>query len=210
MSSVKSVFPNAKPKKVGRALIVRFKKPRASLHVYDSGKVLCLGALSIKSAERAIRKFVNLLRSHGIYVKRPRRVEVRNIIAIANLHGEIDLQRATWALSPGAIYEPDQFPGLIYRPGSSHGALRILMFNSGKVVVSGARSEEEAREAIYELADELKNRGLLLDEEFCAVDIWLPREQLRALQELVRNRVYLSIDEAICQAVRDLLAKHGR
>jgi len=210
LRSVQSVFPNAELKDVPcEALVIQLKRPKTSLMVYGSGKVLCLGARSVKSAKRAIQKLVNLLRGHGIFVKRPLNVEVHNVVAEADLQAEVDLERAARVLGPRrAIYEPDQFPGLIYRP-ENHKHVRALIFHTGKIIVSGARSEEEAREVVQELVYELRTRELLYADELCAVRIWLPGEAVMALQELVDSGRFVSVDDAVCQAVRDLLTKHS-
>jgi transcription initiation factor TFIID TATA-box-binding protein len=46
------------------------------------------------------------------------------------------------------IYEPEQFPGLIYK--SSIGPT-CLVFSSGKIIIVGSKSEEQIEETIQDL-----------------------------------------------------------
>jgi transcription initiation factor TFIID TATA-box-binding protein len=57
------------------------------------------------------------------------------------------------------MYEPEQFPGLIYR--MSNPKVVILMFASGKLVCTGAKYEKEVYEATKILLNELIQKGLI-------------------------------------------------
>lgn len=46
-------------------------------------------------------------------------------------------------------YEPEQFPGLIYRPEGAEGM--VLLFATGKVVITGCRSIKSAEEIFADL-----------------------------------------------------------
>jgi len=56
-------------------------------------------------------------------------------------------------------YEPEQFPGLVYR--IEEPKVVLLLFGSGKVVCTGAKKKEEIVEAIKKLKKELENVGLI-------------------------------------------------
>jgi transcription initiation factor TFIID TATA-box-binding protein len=55
-----------------------------------------------------------------------------NIVASASLGGNVDLEKAVVRLGK-AMYEPELFPGLIYRMDEPN--LVILIFASGNLVV---------------------------------------------------------------------------
>jgi transcription initiation factor TFIID TATA-box-binding protein len=75
---------------------------------------------------------------------------VRNIVCTDEFGRELDLNKLTVELGLENVeYEPEQFPGLIYRADDGV----VLVFNSGKVVVTGATSEEGAEEAFRELKE---------------------------------------------------------
>ena len=50
-------------------------------------------------------------------------------------------------------YEPEQFPGLIYR--LDYPKVVCLIFGSGKMVITGARHKDEILEAVEIIQDEL-------------------------------------------------------
>jgi transcription initiation factor TFIID TATA-box-binding protein len=56
-------------------------------------------------------------------------------------------------------YEPEQFPGLVYR--ISDPKVVVLLFGSGKLVVTGGRKPEDAANAVDQIVEELKNLSLL-------------------------------------------------
>ena len=57
------------------------------------------------------------------------------------------------------MYEPEQFPGLIYRMNNPQ--VVLLIFSSGKMVITGAKSEDEVREAVYKIYQKLKELGCI-------------------------------------------------
>src|SRR5205807_1762057 len=71
--------------------------------------------------------------------------KIENVVASTSLGKELDLQAIALVLG-GAEYEPEQFPGLIYRLKEPKTA--ILLFRSGKVVCTGAKSLEHVKTAI--------------------------------------------------------------
>ena len=229
---IRDVFLEAEPlfpHRPGAGLIIRLRKSRASVNVFGSGKMVCAGARSVRSAKSVINKVIRTLRRSGVVVDRPVRTEVVNIVATADLHGSIDLEQAAYALAGRAMYDPEQFSGLVYHPDGS--SLKLLVFHNGKVICAGAKSVKEAREAVLELAEELWQRGLIVDGEELAeeerpaparrdqfrrswaptgaklVSVPLPERYLEGLEELVRLGRYPNRSEAIRVAVRDLLLR---
>lgn len=71
-----------------------------------------------------------------------------------NFDREVNLEALTIALGmENTEYEPEQFPGLIYRPPPF--SLTLLIFASGKVIIGGTTDRDEATRAIQHLEDEL-------------------------------------------------------
>ena len=64
-------------------------------------------------------------------------IKIENIVASASLNVRIPLEKMVERLE-GTEYEPEQFPGLVYRVKDPKAAM--LVFSSGKVVCTGARS----------------------------------------------------------------------
>jgi transcription initiation factor TFIID TATA-box-binding protein len=80
---------------------------------------------------------------------------VRNVVCTDDLGRDVNLNALSVELGLEDVeYEPEQFPGLIYR--AEDGV--ILVFGSGKVVVTGADSKEGARDAFGELKTEMERQ----------------------------------------------------
>src|SRR5213592_267708 len=84
----------------------------------------------------------------------------QNIVATSDLGAPLDLNAVAITLGPGAVeYEPEQFPGLVYRINEPK--VVLLMFGSGKVVCTGARKPADVETAVEKITAELKANGLL-------------------------------------------------
>ena len=86
------------------------------------------------------------------------KIKIENVVASTSLGGELDLQAIALALG-GAEYEPEQFPGLVYRIDVPK--VVVLLFGSGKLVCTGARKPSDVEEAVEKITQELKAAGLL-------------------------------------------------
>jgi len=75
---------------------------------------------------------------------------IQNIIASADLHKCIDLEIAANILDD-VIYELEQFSGLMYEMREPKSVL--LLFNSGKLVCTGAKIEEMVYESVNRIYD---------------------------------------------------------
>ena len=84
------------------------------------------------------------------------------MVASASLGTELDLQSLAVSLD-GADYEPEQFPGLIYRLKEPKTA--TLLFRSGKVVCTGAKSLDQVKLAIDKVTTQIRKAGINLDSE---------------------------------------------
>ena len=89
-------------------------------------------------------------------------IRIENVVASTSLGGELDLQAIALALD-GAEYEPEQFPGLIYRLKEPKTA--TLLFRSGKVVCTGAKSLEQVKTAIGKVSKQIEAAGIVLKTE---------------------------------------------
>lgn len=79
--------------------------------------------------------------------------EIKNIVVTADLGQELNLDALAIGLGlEKTEYEPEQFPGLIYRSDYS----TILIFATGKIVITGLTLEETASSEFDKLRDELE------------------------------------------------------
>jgi len=142
-------------------LVFRLKKPKTATLIFNSGKMVCTGAKSEDLARKAVKKVVNELQNSGILILSKPEIRIQNIVASASLGGKIDLERSAFALGR-TMYEPEQFPGLIYRMDVPK--VVILLFASGKLVCTGAKREEEVIEAVEKLQRKLEEEKLIYYE----------------------------------------------
>ncbi|AAB90862.1 MULTISPECIES: TATA-box-binding protein [Archaeoglobus] len=141
-------------------LVLRTKEPKAAALVFRSGKVVCTGSKSVEDARRAVKQIVKMLKEIGISVIDEPEVKVQNIVASADLGVDLNLNAIAIGLGLENIeYEPEQFPGLVYRLDNPR--VVVLIFGSGKMVVTGGKSPEDARKAVERISEELRTLGLM-------------------------------------------------
>lgn len=143
-------------------LILRLTRPRISALIFRTGKMVCTGAKNETDLKNAVHALVKLLNDNGADVPLNPEVQVQNIVASGSLNAEVDLEQAALLLD-NAMYEPEQFPGLIYR--MTEPRVVVLIFGSGKIVCTGAKSEKDVAVAVQRLYDKLKELGVLYVEE---------------------------------------------
>ena len=139
-------------------LVFRLKRPKTATLIFSTGKMVCTGAKSEKESRGAIVKVVKELKKGGIIIINKPDPKVVNIVASASLSGIIDLEKAAFVLGR-TMYEPEQFPGLIYRMDEPK--VVILLFASGKLVCTGAKREEDVYEAVNKLHERLEKEELI-------------------------------------------------
>ncbi len=89
-------------------------------------------------------------------------VSIENVVASASVDQRIDLNVITQTF-PDVEYHPDQFPGLVFRLKSPKTA--TLIFSSGKMVCTGAKSEEQAIKAVRSVVQKLRKGGIKIKKD---------------------------------------------
>jgi transcription initiation factor TFIID TATA-box-binding protein len=139
-------------------LVYRVKRPRTSILIFRTGKMVCTGAKSSKEANKAIKKVVREMKKSGIIIPGKPKTKIVNMVASGNLGGLIDLERSAYSLGR-TMYEPEQFPGLIYRVDNPK--VVFLIFASGKIVCTGAKKEEDVYRTVEDLHRDLEKNDLI-------------------------------------------------
>jgi len=142
-------------------LVFRLKRPKTATLIFNSGKMVCTGAKSEKEARRAVVKVIKELKKSGIIIISKPELKIQNIVASASLGGTIDLEKSAYELGR-TMYEPEQFPGLIYRMDEPK--VVILLFASGKLVCTGAKREDDVYDAVNKLHQRLEDQKLIYYE----------------------------------------------
>ena len=156
LNAIVRVFPGVeyRPEQFP-GLVYRLKKPKTATLIFSSG------AKSERQARKAVLKVIDELKRDGIVILGKPEIMIQNIVASAGLGGYIDLEKATYGLKK-TMYEPEQFPGLIYRMDEPK--VVILLFASGKLVCTGAKKEIQVHIAVNKLQEILESKSLIFYE----------------------------------------------
>ena len=127
------------------AVTLRIQDPKATGLTFKNGKMNIVGCRTEESAFLAARKFGRILKNLGFPVKL-KSFTIANMVATMDAKFPIHLE--SMAASQHRIfvtYNPEIFAGLIYRLPKPRATL--LIFVSGKVVVTGTQSVQNIVEA---------------------------------------------------------------
>jgi transcription initiation factor TFIID TATA-box-binding protein len=139
-----------------QAIILRIRDPNVTASIFHTGKIVITGAHSEISAKLAGRKVSRMIQKLGYDNIRFSNFALQNIVATADCRFPIRLE----SLSSGeheemCNYEPELFPGLIYRMAAPK--IVVLIFVSGKVVITGAKTRVDCYEAFELIYDILQS-----------------------------------------------------
>jgi transcription initiation factor TFIID TATA-box-binding protein len=158
------------------AVIMRIKEPKTTALIFSSGKMVCTGAKSEEDSKKASRKYAKIIKSLGFPVEF-KEFKVQNIVGSCDVKFQISLSKLNMKLGKLNVnsdssnnknkkyichYEPEIFPGLIYHMLEPE--IVLLIFVSGKIVLTGAKERNEIYDAfnkIYPLLSTIKLFGLI-------------------------------------------------
>jgi transcription initiation factor TFIID TATA-box-binding protein len=141
-------------------LVYRLDNPKTATLLFRSGKANCTGAKNVEDVRKTVNIIADKLRKLNVDVYKDLKIVIQNIVAISDLETELNLNEVAMGLGLENVeYEPEQFPGLVYR--ISDPKVAMLLFGSGKIVCAGARKTEDVVLAVEKLSKELSSLGLL-------------------------------------------------
>ena len=141
-------------------LVYHLNEPKTAVLLFRSGKANITGAKNVEQAHRTAEIVAKKLKEIGIKVYDKPKVVVQNMVGIADLKIEPNLNEVAVGLGLENVeYEPEQFPGLVYRIDEPR--ISILLFGSGKVVCAGAKKVEDVEKAVEKLSEKLRELGIL-------------------------------------------------
>jgi transcription initiation factor TFIID TATA-box-binding protein len=138
------------------AVIMRIRDPKTTALIFASGKMVCTGAKSEDMSKLAARKYARIIQKLGFQAKFTD-FKIQNIVGSCDVKFPIRLEGLAHDHSSYSSYEPELFPGLIYRMVQPK--IVLLVFVSGKIVLTGAKVRDEiytAFENIYPVLTEFK------------------------------------------------------
>lgn len=136
-------------------MYLRFDEDAPLITVYRTGKYIITGADSEEESKALREEFLALLSEMGV-IEEPddEWFSIQNYVCTGIIGRTQNLNALAIGLGlENTEYEPEQFPGLIYRPESRN--CIVLIFATGKVVLTGARDLLIAEETFEELRQQL-------------------------------------------------------
>jgi len=149
-------------------LILRLDSPKVTALIFRSGKMVVTGAKRTADLIKAVKKILRMFVKSGVTITGKPKIQIQNIVASANLGMEVLLEKAAYLLE-NTMYEPEQFPGLILR--LTEPRVVLLIFSSGKMVITGAKSEEEVEKAVNHTYNTLVELNCLKKSEKSEEDV---------------------------------------
>ena len=143
-------------------LIMRIAKPKATAIVFSTGKLVITGMRKEEDSRVVVDLITKRIQNTGIDINSPS-ITIRNVVASGNLYMSIDLDAASLVLE-NAMYEPEVFPGLVYRMQDPKCV--FLIFSTGKVVCVGLKSEDVVDGAFIKLRQEVSTVNVMGDDRY--------------------------------------------
>eukprot|EP01084_Bolivina_argentea_P128307 226822_1 len=126
------------------AVIMRIREPKSTALIFSTGKIVITGAKTEDDAWISARKYIRILQKLDFPAKFTE-WKIVNIVACCATGFPIRLDSVSHFQSQCSSYEPELFPGLIYR--MKQPKVVILIFVSGKIIVTGAKTKDEIDES---------------------------------------------------------------
>ena len=142
-------------------LVYRIKEPKAAFLIFKSGKVVCTGTKSAPEAQAALDIATSNVHDVEFEVLSNPKIEIVNIVASGDMKIDtLNLNQVAMSLGLENIeYEPEQFPGLVFRMREPK--VVTLIFSTGKVICTGARNKDDVELAYNNLRKELEDHDFL-------------------------------------------------
>ncbi|KAK1920923.1 putative TATA-box binding protein [Papiliotrema laurentii] len=141
------------------AVVMRIREPKTTALIFASGKMVVTGAKSEDDSRLASRKYARIIQKLGFDAKFAE-FKIQNIVGSCDVKFPIRLEGLAFSHGAFSSYEPELFPGLIYRMMKPK--VVLLIFVSGKIVLTGAKVREEiymAFNQIYSVLSEFRKES---------------------------------------------------
>jgi transcription initiation factor TFIID TATA-box-binding protein len=156
LEEMANMLPNSEQcKSAARWLKYRLGPENKYIAFYKSGKFLITGVRSREEVHLLVDKVVDELLRYGIEVT-VTAVRVNNIVFEGKLDLPASLESIIRMLDTGkASYEPEQFPGLLYKDWG----VSFLLFSSGKFIITGVRDEGDIGSVAAKFEEMIRDRS---------------------------------------------------
>ncbi len=145
------------------AVVQRFRNPKIAVLIFSTGKIVCTGAKTIAQAQCIIHTVVDDLKKMKYKYATIKQIKIENMVCSARLPTMIDRSALALKRPSECNYDVEQFPGVIMRHRPIE-PITVLVFQSGKIVLTGARSETNALHAFEKVVPILRNFAIYPDK----------------------------------------------
>eukprot|EP00918_Siedleckia_nematoides_P004707 GHVU01010453.1.p1 GENE.GHVU01010453.1~~GHVU01010453.1.p1 ORF type:complete len:263 (+),score=33.79 GHVU01010453.1:144-932(+) len=164
------------PKKV-KAVVMRLREPKCTGLIFQNGKVMVTGASDEEQAKLGGKRMARICQKAGHKHIQFRGFQVENMIARTDCRFPIRLEGLALDHKDYVTFgEHLSFPGLIYRYhkqlkdsrnelGVPSDKAVLLIFNTGKIIITGCKSGEEANAVFSEMFPVLLQYRLMPGEK---------------------------------------------
>ena len=136
--------------------VFRINEPKIATLIFSTGKIVLTGIRNDKALADGLAIVIKSLKKAGIKPLKEPKIAVTNMVCSYNLGTRINLNKIVVTLNVENIeYEPEQFPGLVYRIKDPR--IVALIFSSGKIVLTGGKTLDDVRKGIDVLEQQLKS-----------------------------------------------------
>lgn len=137
---------------------MRIRDPKTTALIFASGKMVVTGAKSENDSKLASRKYARIIQKLGFNAKFTD-FKIQNIVGSCDIKFPIRLEGLASRHHHFSSYEPELFPGLIYRMIKPK--IVLLIFVSGKIVLTGAKVREEIYQAFEMIYPVLSGKAFI-------------------------------------------------
>jgi len=140
-------------------LLLRFEEDGGLVILYRTGKYILRGGNEYEKCYKTRDRFLKLCQSKGLIASPDKtHFEIKNVVCVADIGQKLDLSALAVVLGLSETeYEPEQFSGLVYRPG--YGSCTMIIFHSGKVVITGNKNEHIAEKELSKFVRTIDEAG---------------------------------------------------
>ena len=136
--------------------VYRIKEPKMASLIFSSGKIVLTGVQNTKALTDGLAIIVKSLKEAGIEPLKEPKVKITNMVCSYNLGMSINLNKLAISLNVENVeYEPEQFPGLVYR--IKEPKIVVLIFSSGKIILTGGKNLEDIKKGLDILEKKLES-----------------------------------------------------
>jgi len=127
--------------------VYHMKNPKTVALLFESGKIVLTGITCMEDIQKGLDALTCQLNRMGLRTLPVPDVSLTNMVCSYDTGSQINLNKVMIMFNYENVeYEPEQFPGLVYR--LKEPKIVALIFSSGKIIFTGAKNIDAVKTAI--------------------------------------------------------------